>query len=73
MKHIERMFANGFQHGLIGIIAPCSGGELMVGVGEEIRVMDIDHDPLSGFGSPFRQIEHVLFVTPSGTVVHPYA
>ena len=45
----------------------------MIRVGEEIRIMDIYHDPLSMFGGTSGEGEHVFFVAPTRMMVHPYA
>ena len=44
----------------------------MAGVGKEIRIMDIDHNTLPMFRSTFGQEQHILFVAPTGLMVHPY-
>ena len=43
----------------------------MLRVGEEIRIMDVDHESESLFGGTSSEGEHVLFVAPSGGVVDP--
>ena len=66
------MFPHGFEHGGVVVIPPCSRDGLVGRVGEEIRVMDVDKDTLSGFRSAFGERDHVLFVTPTCGMVDPH-
>ena len=73
IEHIQRVFAHGFAEQVVVIVLPCRRDTLMLRIGEEIRIMDVYHEPQPFFGGALREGEHILLVAPPGSMVHPYA
>ena len=73
IEHVKGMFLHSIAELLIAVVLPGCGDCLVVRVGKEIGVVEINHDAQPLFGSTDCHVDNVVAVAPPGSMMYPHA